>query len=680
MKSMVYSVLLVAGAACALAADAGLQSGLSKENREVAVRPQDDLYTSVNGGWLKTVDIPADKSNYGAFTALDDLSRDRIRTIIEECAAKKNPPGSDAQKVGDMYHSFMDETRIEELGLKPLAGELEAIRALSRPEQVAQHFGHLLQIGVETPLAFGVEPDKKSSRQYLAEVAQSGLGLPDRDYYLTDEPRFKQGREAYLVYIAKLLSLAGKPEDEAKAAAKRILTLETQFAGAHLTRVELRDPEKNYHKMPIAALSDVSANFPWKAFLSGLGVTLTEIDLNQPTFAKALGEVFAATPVDTWKEYLEFRLLNAYAIGLPAAFQKAHFELHGAAIEGIPQDKNRSDKAVELISGEGAGDFGVLGDVVGKLYVERYFPPEAKARMDQLVANLLTAFDEGIKNLTWMTPETKAKAREKLSKYQTKIGYPSHWRDYSTLSIHADDLIGNLIASRKHEYDYAVGKLGRPVDRQEWQMTPQTVNAYYSQSANEIVFPAAILQPPFFNVAADDAVNYGGIGAVIGHEISHGFDDKGSQYDGDGNLHNWWTETDRKAFEQLTKKLVDQYTAYEPLPGSHVNGALTLGENIADLSGLAVAHRAYVMSLKGKKAPVIDGLTGDQRFFMGWAQVWYRKYRDAEMARRLKIDPHSPSQFRANGAPINSDAFAEAFDVKPGDKMYKAPEERIRIW
>lgn len=679
MKSMVLSACLIAGACCVLADD-GVQSGLRKENQDASVRPQDDLYMAVNGHWLKTVEIPADKSNYGAFTALDDLSRDRIRTIIEEAAAKKNPLGSDAQKVGDLYRSFMDEARIEKLGLTPLNGELEAIRALSTHEQVAHHFGYLNQIEVQTPLNFGVSQDKKSSREYLAEVQQSGLGLPDRDYYLVDEPRFKQGRDAYVIYIGRLLTLAGKPAADADEAAKRILALETQLASAHLTRTELRDPIKNYHKMPFSALNEVSSKFPWKEYLSGLGVTVNDLDVNQPAYAKTVGELLTATPVDTWKEYLEFKLLDAYAIGLPAAFQKAHFDLHGAAVEGIPQDKNRSDKAVALISGEGAGDFGVLGDAVGKLYVERYFPPEAKARMDQLVANLLTAFDQGIKDLTWMTPETKTKARAKLAKYNTKIGYPEKWRDYSHLTIKPDDLIGNLLASGKNKYAYHIGKLGRPVDRGEWHMTPQTVNAYYSQSMNEIVFPAAILQPPFFNVAADDAVNYGGIGAVIGHEISHGFDDKGSQYDGDGNLNNWWTAEDRKAFEQLTQKLVDQYSAYEPLPGSHVNGTLTLGENIADLSGLAVAHRAYTVSLKGKKAPVIDGLTGDQRFFMGWAQVWYRKYRDAEMAKRLKTDPHSPSQFRADGAPINSDAFATAFDVKPGDKMYKTPEERIRIW
>lgn len=680
MKLMAISALLMVGAFSAWA-EAGLQSGLSKENQEISVRPQDDLYSAVNGHWLKTAEIPSDKSNYGAFTVLDDLSRDRIRAIIEEAAAtKKNPPGSDAQKVGDMYRSFMDEERIEQLGLKPLQGELDLIRALGSPEQVAGHLGHLVQIGLETPFRFHVNLDDKNSRQYIAKLSQAGLGLPDRDYYLTDEPRYTQGREAYLVYIARLLTLAGKPEAEAEAAAKRILTLETQFAGAHFTRVELRDPEKNYHKMPISALSDVAPKFPWKEFLTGLGASLTEIDLNQPPFAKAVGEAFAATPLDTWKDYLEFRLLDAYAIALPAAFQKAHFELHGKAVEGIPQDKSRSDKAVSLISGEGAGNFGVLGDAVGKLYVERHFPPEAKARMDELVKNLLLVYDQGIKDLTWMTPETKAKARAKLAKYNTKIGYTTHWRDYSTLAISADDLVGNFIASQKHGYAYEVGKLGRPVDRQEWHMTPQTVNAYYSQSMNEIVFPAAILQPPFFNVAADDAVNYGGIGAVIGHEISHGFDDKGSKYDGEGNLNNWWTEADRKAFEKLTKKLVAQYAAYEPLPGSHLNGELTLGENIADLSGLAVAYRAYIVSLKGQKAPVIDGLTGDQRFFMGWAQVWQRKYREAEMARRLKIDPHSPSEFRANGATINSDAFAEAFQLKPSDKMYKAPEERIRIW
>lgn len=679
MKFIAISALLVAGAFGARG-ETDLSSTQSKAEREVSVRPQDDLYAAVNGEWLRTTEIPSDKSNYSSFTALDDLSRDRIRALINEVGARKNAPGSEAQKIGDMYRSFMDEDRIEQLGLKPLQGELEMIRGLSTLEQVAGHFGHLLQIGVETPFHFQVDVDPKNSRQYLANLAQSGVGLPDRDYYLTDEPRSKQGREAYLIYLARLLTLAGKPEAEAQAAAQRILELETRFAKAHFTQVELRDPEKNYHKMSVSKLSDVSPKFPWNEFLSGLGASFTEINLNQPPYSEAVGEAFVSTPLETWKEYLEIRLLDTYAIGLSAPFQKAHFELHGAAIKGIPRDRSRSDKAVALVSGGGGGDSGVLGDAVGKLYVERYFPPEAKARMDELVSNLLLAFDQSIQDLTWMTPETKAKARAKLAKYTRKIGYPTRWHDYTTLSIQADDLVGNLVASQKHDYAYSVGKLGRAVDREEWLMTPQTVNAYYNHSMNEIVFPAAVLQPPFFDVRADDASNYGTIAAGIGHEISHGFDDEGSQYDGEGNLNNWWTDADRKAFEQLTKKLVSQYAAYEPLPGSHLNGELTLGENIADLSGLAVAHRAYRLSLKGKPGPVIGGLTADQRFFMSWAQVWRRKYRDADLARRLKTDPHAPAKFRANGAVVNLDAFAEAFHVQPGDRMYKAPEERIRIW
>lgn len=657
-----------------------IKSGLVKKNSDPAVRPQDDLYLAVNGEWLRSTEIPADKSNYGAFTALDDLSRNRIRTLIEEAAAKTHALGTDAQKVGDMYRSFMNEAQIEKLGLKPLTAEIGAIRGLKTKDEIARQFGYLLQVGVQTPFGFDVDQDKKNSREYIASLNQSGLGLPDRDYYLVDEPRFKEGRTAYSAYIEKLFSLAGKTPEDASKAAKGIVDLETRIAEAQWSRVDLRDPEKNYHRMPISGLTDASPKFPWAAFLAGLGLSVQEIDLNQPSFAKAVGELLESASLETWKDYLELKLLDSYAIGLPAAFQKAHFELHGAAVAGIPQDKNRSDKAVDFIGGEGAGDFGILGDVVGKLYVEKYFPPEAKARMDQLVANLLHAFNEGIDDLTWMTAATKAKAKEKLSKYSTKIGYTEHWRDYSTLKISADDLIGNLIASRRYEYAFVVNKLGQPVDRSEWHMTPQTVNAYYNQSLNEIVFPAAILQPPFFDVAADDAVNYGGIGAVIGHEISHGFDDQGSRYDGDGNLKNWWTEEDQKAFQQLTQRLVAQYGAYEPLPGLHLNGSLTLGENIADLSGVAVAYRAYRLSLKGAQAPVVDGLTGEQRFFMGWAQVWQRKYRDAEMVKRIKTDPHSPSHFRAIGAPINSDAFAEAFGIKPGDKMYKAPEERIRIW
>jgi putative endopeptidase len=656
-------------------------SGIDPANLDKSVRVQDDLYRAINGSWLQRTEIPADKSNYGVFTALDDLSRERIRRLIEEIAATSHPPGTDARKIGDLYHSFMDEKRVEKLGLKPLQGELAQIQALATPADVAHHFGHLTALGVSGPFHFGVGQDDKNSTQYLAVAFQGGTGMPDRDYYLQDDPKFLEARAAYVAYAERLLKLAGVNAAEARSAAQAILDLETRFARAQWTKVELRDPEKNYHKMPVSQLAALAPGFAWVRFFEGLGApALQELNVGQPSFVRGADEILQAQPVAVWKRYMTFHLLDAYAAGLPAAFQQAHFELHGKVLAGIPEDLPRWKKAVDLISGKSAGDFGVLGDALGRLYVAKYYPPEAKVRMDQLVKNLLTAFDQGIQGLSWMTPETKARAREKLARYTTKVGCTEHWRDYSGLKVQRGDLLGALLASAQLEFKRDLDKLGKPVDRTEWSMTPQTVNAYYNPGMNEIVFPAAILQPPFFNLAADDAVNYGGIGAVIGHETSHGFDDQGCQYDGEGNLKNWWSEQDRASFKALTARLVEQYNAYEPLAGKHVNGALTLGENIADLSGLAVAYQAYRLSLQGRPAPVIDGWTGDQRFFAGWAQVWARKYREAELIKRLLTDPHSPSQFRGNGPVVNSTAFVNAFGVKPGDRMFKPEAERIVIW
>ena len=656
-------------------------TGLDMGNMDKTVRPQDDLYLSVNGIWLNKTEIPADRSNYGAFTALDDLSNERIRTLIEESAASKNAPGSEAQKVGDLYRSFMDLARIEKLGLEPLKVELAAIEGLSKPSDIILCMAHLQSIGVKAPLAFGVGQDAKNSMQYLAVLYQSGLNLPDRDYYLKDDPKFLEARSALKAYASKLLILSGTAADKAEALAASLLELQTQLAKAQRSMVELRDPEKNYNKLDIKALSELAPGVDWTAYFKALGVTeLANLNVGQPEFVTVVAGLLSSQSIEVWRAYMRLQLLDNYAVALPPAFGDANFEFHGKTLAGIPQDKPRWKKAVAVISGEGAGSFGALGDAVGHLYVQRHFSPVAKQRMDELVGNLFAAYRSSITELSWMTPATKAKASDKLDKYMTKIAYPQNWRDYSGLQISPDSLLSNLLASEHLEYLRDLRKLGKPVDRSEWGMTPQTVNAYYNPGLNEIVFPAAILQPPFFNAEADDAVNYGGIGAVIGHEISHGFDDEGSQYDGDGNLKNWWTPDDLKAFKELTTRLVAQYSAYEPLPGKHLNGELTLGENIADLSGMAIAFKAYHISLKGKPAPVIDGMTGDQRFFMGWAQVWRRKYREAELLKRLLTDPHSPSQFRANGPSMNIDAFIDAFNIKPGDKLYKPAAERIKIW
>ncbi len=464
-------------------------------------------------------------------------------------------------------------------------------------------------------------------------------------------------------------------------AAEAILKLETALAKVQWERTELRNAEKRYNKFQLDDLAKNMPQIPWRLFLEAAGAPgLDEINVVTPSFFEGLQSILLETPISVWKQYLKFSLIDAYAPMLTQPLVDAHFELHSKELAGVPQQKPRWKRAVEATSGAGAGDFGVLGDVVGRLYVQRHFTPEAKARMDELVQNLLQAYEGSIGELTWMTPETKKRALEKLAKIRTKIGYTDQWRDYSKLQIKPDELVGNVVRSTRVEHQRMLDKLGKPVDRDEWAMTPQTVNAYYNPGLNEIVFPAAILQPPFFDAAADDAANYGGIGAVIGHEISHAFDDQGSKYDGDGNLNNWWTDADRAAFTRLTQQLVTQYGAYEPLPGKAVNGELTLGENIADLSGMSIALKAYRLALGNDSAPVIDGWTGDQRFFLGWSQIWRRKYRDAEMIRRLLTDPHAPSRYRANGPVTNLDAFYQAFDVQPGDSLYKEPSDRIRIW
>lgn len=664
---------------CVLSACCGedLFSGIDPDGFDKTVRPQDDLYRHVNGRWLLSTQIPADKSNYGSFTALDDAARENIRQIIEEAA--ENPADENGRKVGDFYRSFMNEDLIEEAGLGPLQDELTAISAITDKAALFRHLGYLQTIGVGGPVAFFVTTDAKDSTRYLAAIVQSGTTLPDRDYYLEDDEKYVQARTALKTYIKTLFALADLPVSESMA--DQIVNLETKLAKVQWPRTELRNAEKRYNKYNVSDLAELTPGLPWQSFFAAAGVPdLAEINVMTPSFFEGLETIGDETDLATAKSYLTFRLLDGAAPLLPKAFADAHFELHRKQLAGIPEQQPRWKRGVDATSGGGAGDFGVLGEVVGQIYVDRHFKPEAKQRMDELVANLMKAYEVSIGDLTWMTDATKQKALEKLHKITPKIGYPDKWRDYSKLEIRPDDLIGNLKRSALHEHQRMIDKLGQPVDKTEWGMTPQTVNAYYNPGKNEIVFPAAILQPPFFNADAEDAANYGGIGAVIGHEISHGFDDQGSKYDGDGNLENWWTEDDRTAFEALTGKLVNQYAAYEALPGKTLNGQLTLGENIADLSGMAIAYKAYLLSLDGKPIPVIDGQTGAQRFFFGWSQIWRRLYRDEELVRRLVTDPHSPSAFRANGPVTNLDAFYEAFDVKPGDRLYKAPEDRIQIW
>ncbi|MBA4218872.1 MAG: M13 family metallopeptidase [Roseateles sp.] len=645
-------------------------SGLDLELADKTVRPQDDLFRAGNGKWLATTEIPADKSSYGAFMQLRDLSDQRVRAIIEELAKGKHPAGAVEQKIGDYFAAYMDTAAIDKAGLAPVKPLLDSIAAIKDREQLAVWLGaHVGSVGVPVPL--GIEADFKQPTINRLITWQGGLGLPDRDYYLKkDDERMAKARGAYETYLQTLAREAGLQE----GSVQRVLAIEQRLAEAQWAKVDLRDPVKLYNPMTPAELAAQAPGFAWSSyFKAALLPDVDKLSVSQPSYVVAAAKVLDETPLDDLKAYLTLRALDARADVLPQAIRDAAFAFHGTALTGAKAERPRWQKAVDNVNG-------ALGEAVGQVYVQRHFPAADKARMLTLVNNLLAAYKTSIDRLTWMTPATKAAAQDKLSKYMVKIGYPDNWRDYSKLEVRAGDALGNDERANDFNWRREAAKAGKPVDRREWAMTPQTVNAYYNPTLNEIVFPAAILQPPFYNPKGDDAVNYGGIGGVIGHEISHGFDDQGSQFDGDGALRNWWSDADRKAFEAVTSKLVAQYDAYEPLPGKHVNGRLTLGENIADLSGLQIAYKAYQRSLGGKPAPVIDGLTGAQRFFMGWSQAWREKSRDERRLQTLTVDPHSPPEFRANGAAVNHDGFHEAFKTKPGDKMYKAAGERIRIW
>ncbi len=652
-----------------------LASGIATEYIDPSVRAQDDFFKHLNGKWLKTVEIPADKSSWGSFHKLRDDTLPQLRAIIERASADRGAAaGSESRKIGDFYASFMDEAKLEQLGIAPLKGELAKIAALKDKSELPAMLAHLGRLGVNVPYIFYIHQDAKDSTKYVADLYQSGLGMPDRDYYLKlDDAKMADTRAKYQQHVEKMLSLAGAPN--AAADAKAIVDFETELAKAQWTKVENRDPVKTYNKVAVDKLDELAPGYNWKAWLdeAGLSGKTDYVIVSQPSYLKGFTRVADKTPLETWKAYLQMHLINAYANYLSKAFVDQRFAFHGTVLSGAPQNEPRWKRGVATIESG-------LGDALGKLYVQEHFPAERKARMEELVQNLLTAYKQSIDTLDWMSPATKKEAQAKLAKFTPKIGYPSKWKDYSALAVSRDDLVGNVMRSRALEYKRDLDKLGKPIDREEWLMTPQTVNAYYNPEMNEIVFPASILQPPFFDMKADDAVNYGAIGAVIGHEISHGFDDQGSQYDGDGNLRNWWTPEDNKKFAEKTKMLIKQYSEYSPLPGYHVNGELTLGENIGDNSGLAIAHKAYKLSLNGKPAPVIDGLTGDQRFFMGWGQVWRSKMREPAQIAQIKTDPHSPGQFRANGTVKNQPGFYEAFKVKPGDKMYLPPKERVIIW
>jgi predicted metalloendopeptidase len=672
MKKYLLSALMLA-----LLASAGVQaqqktSGVDIANIDPSVRPQDNFFLNLNGKWLVKTEIPADKSSWGSFEKLDDDTKPQLRAIIEASAA--NPSGADAQRIGDFFASYMDEAKLEQLRLTPVKADFDRVAALSDKKQIPALIAYFNRYGYTAPYGFAIHQDNKDSTKYVADLVQDGLSLPDRDYYLKkSDKKLADTLAKYEQHVAKMLTMAGNASGAADA--KAIVALETEIAKIQWTKVELRDPVKAYNKVPLDKLSKLAPGYDWTTWLNdtGIGGKVDYVIVSQPSFISGFNKLLNKTPLSTWKVYFQWQVLHANAAYLSKDFALENFAFYGKVLSGIDEQQPRWKRGVNATDG-------ALGEALGKLYVEQHFPAERKARMEQLVKNLLEAFKESINTLDWMSPETKLQAQAKLAKFTTKIGYPNKWRDYSKLTVSRDDLVGNVLRSHAFDYQKEVDKLGKPIDRDEWGMTPQTVNAYYNPELNEIVFPAVILQPPFFDADADDAVNYGAIGAVIGHEISHGFDDQGAQYDGDGNLRDWWTKADHKNFAAKTKMLVKQYNGYSPVKGYFVNGELTLGENIADNSGAAIAYKAYLISLGGKPAPVIDGLSGQQRFYMGFGQVWRSKIRDAQQIVYLKTDPHSPDQFRANGTVRNQPGFYEAFGVKPGDKMYLAPKDRVIMW
>ncbi|UQE77150.1 peptidase M13 [Gordonia sp. PP30] len=637
----------------------------------------DDLFTHVNGRWLAEHVIPADRSIDGAFHVLRDNAEAHVRDIVEAAQAE-GAPGSDAAKIGALYTSFMDTERIEELGASPIAGGLAAIDAITDMAGLTYALGVFQRGGVGGLFGYYVDTDSKNSDRYLVHITQSGLGLPDESYYRED--KHAATRDAYLAHVERMFALAGRADAAAEAAT--VLALETELAAHHWDVVRRRDAEATYNLMTRDEFAAAAAGFDLGAWITALAgdaatAAFTEVVVGQPSFVTGAAQVLAQRPLDDVKTWLRWRLLRSAAPYLSAEFVDENFAFYGTTLSGAPENRERWKRGVGFVED-------AMGFAVGELYVEKHFPPAAKARMDRLIDNLLEAYRRNISELAWMTPATREKALAKLDKFTPKIGYPATRRDYGALTVDPADLLGNVARAAAYETDRELAKIGRPVDRDEWFMTPQTVNAYYNPGMNEIVFPAAILQPPFFDAEADDAANYGGIGAVIGHEIGHGFDDQGAKYDGDGNLVDWWTDDDRTEFGKRTSALAAQYARYTPtgLDSQYtVNGEFTLGENIGDLGGLSIALVAYALAGADAEAPpVIDGLTGPQRVFFSWAQIWRTKTRDEEAIRRLSIDPHSPPEFRCNGVVRNIDAFYDAFGVTSGDALYLPPGERVQIW
>ncbi len=671
-------IALVVAAVCASAAGLTGQAPkpIDPRNMDLAVKPCDDFYQYADGSWIKANPVPADKSRWGSFEELADRNRDTLKAILDQVSAKKDwPAGSIEQKVGDFYASGMDGAAIEKAGVAPLGPSLAIIDGIRSTDDLARALGQLRSAGLGMGFGFAVSQDPRESTRYIGTLNQGGLGLPDRDYYTRDDAKSKEIRDQYVLHVAKMLELAGHSHESAAAEAGVVLGIETRLATASMTRVENRDPQKTYNKMTLGELQALGEGFDWARYFTALGVAnVPALNVRQPQFFKAFAGIAASVPVADWRTYLRWHLARAMADALPVAFQDESFAFNGKILNGVPQQEQRWMRV------EAATDR-ALGEALGQLYVRRAFSPEAKAKMIVLVGNLRAALRSRIEKLDWMGPQTKVQALRKLAAFGVKVGYPDKWRDYSSLPISRASYAENLLRAQKFESARNLARLGKPIDRTEWGMTTPTVNAYYSPTMNEIVFPAGILQPPFFDPKADDAVNYGGIGAVIGHEMGHGFDDSGSQFDADGNLRNWWTEADRAAYKAHTDLLVKEFDGFEALPGEHVNGRLTLGENIGDLGGLTIAYTALEKALAGKPRPApIDGFTPEQRFFLSWAQIWRQNIRPEAQRVRLATDPHSPGKFRVNGPLANMPEFFAAFGCAPGSPMVRPADVRTSIW
>jgi putative endopeptidase len=652
---------------------------LDPKNIDKSVKPQDDFFMFANGGWIKRTEIPPEESRWGNFNELIERNNDALHAIAEKAAKTKVDPKTapEMQKVGDYYASGMDEKTIDAMRTKPLQDEFAKIDGMKERQDVLKEIAHLHMIGVNAFFNFGSSQDDKDSTREIAHAVQGGLAMPDRDYYTKTDDASKKLRDQYVDHVSKMLTMLGEAADQARDDAKKILAFETSLAQASRTRVELRDPQKNYNKMTRAELQTLTPDWNWADYFKEIELTEPgDIDVHQPDFFKAMNASFASTSIDDWKTYLRWHLINATAAELSKDFVNEDFNFKEATLRGTKQIKPRWKRVIRSTDGE-------IGEALGKLYVADYFPPEAKARALELINNLKEALSDRIKTLDWMDEPTKQAALKKLAAFTVKIGYPDKWRDYSTLKIDRGPLVLNAIRAENFEAKRELNKIGKPVDRTEWGMTPPTVNAYYNPKMNEIVFPAGILQPPFFYAKADDAINYGGIGCVIGHEMTHGFDDQGRQYDEVGNLRDWWSNESADEYNKRRQAVVDQYSEYEPLPGLHVNGELTQGENIADIGGVKLAYAALQKALEKNPAArekKIDGLTPEQRFFLSFATIWKSKQRDEDLKLRLNTDPHSPGRYRVNGPLSNMPEFQKAFDIPDGSPMVRATDKRANIW